>query len=849
MALWAKARQLPQYSVHLQELRAIYGEHFPIEVRSVLAHFIEENFWLNPEPQRCMTGHDQYIANLINQLIQEIENKAECSNDASEYYFGKLKLAEAAKMFRQRYSSNPIQLFNLIRRCLEMEVKCLEAAGVDLLGVIPMLPVKNSVDEIKQKIEELKRQIQEMAEDTNQLELEQSTFARLYDECTRVNAHLQQFKNHKTPTEHDQQALQYVNRKNLLEQDLNRRVAVMMELRMKITEKFTHSHQLLVQVQNQVVDDELMRWKRGQQLAGNGVPFKSSIDQIQDWCEILTDLIWTIRKNINRVSSLKQELSLEPAGVVDVLPTILSEVTKLLSSLIMSTFIIEQQPPQVMKTNTRFNTTVRLLVGNKLDIVKLPVHVKVAIISETQANMLIMHDKMFKGGDSSGDISNNTCAMEYHHSSRQLSATFRNMQLKRIKRAEKKGSESVMDEKFALFYQSQFSIGDGELVFQVWTLSLPVVVIVHGNQEPNAWATVTWDNAFSEPGRTPFQVPDKVPWSKMRETLSQKFKQATGRGLSEENLEFLAEKAFRGNYSEAANYMLSWPQFCKEPLIDRNFTFWEWFFAVMKLTREHLRGPWMDGAIMGFVKKKEAEDMLASCLAGTFLLRFSDSELGGITIAFISGKLNHTKHNCAYLHAPSLIESQEVFSLQPFTTRDFQVRSLADRIGDLIHLTHLFPDTLKDFYFQKYYTPYQEQARQPNGYIKPTLVTQVLGLSHSYNATPQHTMYMSPNSIRNAAMSPNSIRNTTVSPNSIRNVAMSPNSISNTAISPNSIRNSAMSPNLIRNTPSVVSSYSGSTVSNSTRLSGGAAFVTIACLDSLDEDSYADIDLHDIIYK
>lgn len=41
---------------------------------------------------------------------------------------------------------------------------------------------------------------------------------------------------------------------------------------------------------------------------------------------------------------------------------------------------------------------------------------------------------------------------------------------------------------------------------QIWTLSLPVVVIVHGNQEPHAWATVTWDNAFGEPGRMPFQV-------------------------------------------------------------------------------------------------------------------------------------------------------------------------------------------------------------------------------------------------------------------------------------------------------------------------------------------------------
>ncbi|KAF5305641.1 hypothetical protein FQR65_LT18686 [Abscondita terminalis] len=139
-----------------------------------------------------------------------------------------------------------------------------------------------------------------------------------------------------------------------------------------------------------------------------------------------------------------------------------------------------------------------------------------------------------------------------------------------------------------------FSVGGGELMFQVWTLSLPVVVIVHGNQEPHAWATVTWDNAFSEPGRVPFNVPDKVPWSNVAETLSLKFRAATGRPLTEENIRFLAEKAFRGNFTEP-NQMLSWAQFCKEPLSERNFTFWEWFYAVMKLTREHLRGPWVDG--------------------------------------------------------------------------------------------------------------------------------------------------------------------------------------------------------------------------------------------------------------
>ena len=44
----------------------------------------------------------------------------------------------------------------------------------------------------------------------------------------------------------------------------------------------------------------------------------------------------------------------------------------------------------------------------------------------------------------------------------------RNMHLRKIKRVEKKGTtESVMDEKFSFLFQSKFSIGGGDLVFQV----------------------------------------------------------------------------------------------------------------------------------------------------------------------------------------------------------------------------------------------------------------------------------------------------------------------------------------------------------------------------------------------
>ncbi|XP_026823730.1 signal transducer and activator of transcription 5B isoform X2 [Ooceraea biroi] len=749
MSLWAKAQQLPPEI--LQRVHSIYGDHFPIEVRHFLSAWLEEKMWSDIEPENPQ--HEQYISNIILSLIQEIENKALALQNDRDFFLAKLKLTEVAKSFRQRYAQNPMTLFRIIRHCLGTEMKVLsqvENLGGSLMNMADdrvNMMIGDAVAEIAQQVDLLRRKTFESGEDLRRMEQEQEAFALSYHECTKLNAHLQ----HLATQPQNQQSMDLEKKikrqKDQQEQLLNNKVAGLMQLRLSLIDKLKDTITRISTLQSKILDDELIRWKREQQLAGNGAAFNSNLDSIQEWCENLAELIWSTRQQIKEAERLKQKFGLEPPAIQDILPTLNSQITQLLSSLVTSTFIIEKQPPQVMKTNTRFTSTVRLLVGGKLNVHMTPPQVKVSIISEAQANALLKSDKMAKnGGEVSGEILNNTGTMEYHQATRQLSVSFRNMQLKKIKRAEKKGTESVMDEKFSLLFQSQFSVGGGELVFQVWTLSLPVVVIVHGNQEPHAWATVTWDNAFAEPGRVPFAVPDKVSWCQVAEALNVKFRSATGRLLTEENLRFLAEKAFRSNgNSNAQDYsglLLSWTQFCKEPLPERNFTFWEWFYAVMKLTREHLRAPWMDGYILGFVRKKQAEEMLATCAFGTFLMRFSDSELGGITIAWCGGKGDTTTCQTTDQVRSDQSTVEQVFMLQPFTSKDFAIRSLADRVFDLQHLLYLYPDIAKDQAFSKYYTPFNEnQSTSTNGYVKPLLVTHVPGWSAPGQGgqTPSHS--------------------------------------------------------------------------------------------------------------
>lgn len=168
-----------------------------------------------------------------------------------------------------------------------------------------------------------------------------------------------------------------------------------------------------------------------------------------------------------------------------------------------------------------------------------------------------------------------------------------------------------------------------------------MVVIVHSNQKTHALATVTWDNAFSEPVREPFAVTNEVPWFRVAEVLGMMFKSATGRALTPENLRFLEEKAFENSdhapNQEYYNQILTWSAFAKENMHDRNFTFWEWFNSMLKLTKKHLTKPWSRGGIHGFLSRSQAEKMLDSKPSGTFLIIFSEFDLGAVSVAWVEG--------------------------------------------------------------------------------------------------------------------------------------------------------------------------------------------------------------------
>ena len=89
-------------------------------------------------------------------------------------------------------------------------------------------------------------------------------------------------------------------------------------------------------VQENVLDEELMQWKKDQRKFGFSASDKLKI--IKKWCEDLADIICNLRQLVKQLEELM------PSNEVK---SLLQKILTLLQNLVAGTFIIEQQPQQV----------------------------------------------------------------------------------------------------------------------------------------------------------------------------------------------------------------------------------------------------------------------------------------------------------------------------------------------------------------------------------------------------------------------------------------------------------------------------------------------------------------------
>lgn len=698
MSLWQQVQQLPE--PYITEVQKYYENSLlPFEVRHCLSEWIESIKWDD------IGENDENVAKYyLQELLTAIESKIpEFSN---EYFTIRLKLENAKKDLLKLYNNDSFKFIRVVKKCLAMEQTLVEChKGQNTFSPPPsFISDKNS--ERNKIFIKLKQMTQQTAADVQNLQQIQESFILQYQNYNVSTEKLKELR--KEESEHVKAGEQMLAQ---MKSEISNKCKELNAFRNTLLAKHTETYEALSKLTMEILEKDLTDWLRKQQLHGTTGETEEQIDDIQNWCSQLAELIWENRQQIKKSINMYKQCN---SGSTDYMP-VNDLITDLLSQLVTRTFIVLKQPNQILKKDSgRFSASVTLLVGKTLNVDKNPPEVTATLISEQEASQLTSKFDVNSNG-TTGSILNNTGTMELI-SDRFMTVTFRNMQLKKVKRTERKTSEAVTEEKFALFFNTNFRVLGEDLNFFVWTVSNPVVVTVHGNQECKAMATILWDNHFAEPLRVRFKVPDEVPWVLCAELLSCKFKNDVGVYLKEQDLQYLATKLFDGTIDDDfSEHCVTWNQFSKENMKKKNFTFWEWFHAIVKLTKEQLLDLYKDNCIAGFIGKQQAQQMLLQKKQGTFLLRFSDNQIGGITIAWLG-----TNEGSPF-----------VWNLCPYDLNKLKIRSLAQRIHDLNDLLYLYPDSLKTEIFNKYLEKETDKQDKmlAHGYVPTMLKDHIQGVA------------------------------------------------------------------------------------------------------------------------
>ncbi|XP_037050734.1 signal transducer and activator of transcription 5A-like [Bradysia coprophila] len=673
MATWNSLISHP----HFHQIKTAYNDHFPIEVRFVCANWIEERMKTELNNDINDTEIKEIATDFLCALIQELQQEKLHLKRVDQLSI-QYRLNAAIECYKN-HLSHPFAVYKQIRDTVAYELR--------VLGVFSENLLKFGVDEeaidIVRKLNVLKSDVLTIKEKQTNYKHEIENYKCLeYRETTtqmiEVNNDLEQERRLVVLQDYQGRKFQAMENIKACAIDLNQGIS---DVILQIDS-----------VQKLLVLSRLDKWHRSQALAGNGAPLnKNSLDEMQLWFEKLAEIIWTTRCCIQSTCAINSITFSDANGVIE---QAYKDVTCLLVNLIESGFVVEDQPPQIMKPDVNFKTTVRLLTAN------LGIHLNhpsVAVSLFAESPM----DSPCRSKCQTYEILNNTGKLEDQSSTHHLTCTFNNMKLEKFKRSGKKDPHYVTEKKYALLFESAFQTA-GDLTINVSAKTLPIVIVVHTNQEPQSWATIFWDNAFAEIHRQPFKVVDKVRCSQLFSALSTKFESETNKCLTADCFKYLHEKLFEADYNDE-DRLISWAQFCKVPLLGRKFTFWQWFYSAMKLVKHHAQEAWSDGFIIGFINKQETIAKLQNCQAGTFLVRFSESELGGISIAWVDTAL-----------------PRSTVMLEPYFSDDLKKRSLADRIRDLDQCVTLYPNIPKGLAFNRHYSRLVVK-HDKSGYVRSVL--------------------------------------------------------------------------------------------------------------------------------
>ncbi|XP_078545223.1 signal transducer and activator of transcription 2 isoform X8 [Lissotriton helveticus] len=683
---------------HEQVLHLYSSEVLPMEVRQYLAAWIESQDW-NHAQREASVARVQ-LQNLLEHLDYQYNRFTQEHNIVERRSILKFK-----QEIQARYQERPVELAQIIFCVLEEERKIISAAKdaeqslTEHTSNITM--VNQRQQELDHRVMEMKQKVQVIGQEVKSLEEQQEMF----------DFRFKTFQAQVTSNQPIGQKMKIILQDMLNNLDRSRK-----EILARLQELLGRCETLV-----HFLEEELVEWMRRQQEACIGAPVDVSLSLLENWFTGTVEAFFQLRHLLKDLADLPEKVSYENDPLRTGAVILQQRVHELLTCLLKRAFVVEDQPcmtfpckrPLVLRTSVRFSVSTRLLV--KLQELNHSLKVTVSIdknppstkgyrkfnVLGTLDKVLAMDDVQKKG----------------------LVADFKFLTLKEQRAgAGGKGSKGINDglvteELHQIHFSMQFKYQDLELNLE--TSTLPLVIISNVSQQSSSWASVIWFNLLSTETKnlTFFSNPPVAVWTRLADALSWQFSTTTKRGLNSDQLSMLAEKLC-GPHPKPDS-QVKWTRFAKENVSGFNFSFWTWFDGVLELVKTHLEDIWNDGWIMGFVSRKKEKLLLKTKMAGTFLLRFSEScKDGAITFSWVEFQTNG---------------DPTVRSVVPYTKRDLSsiplpeiVRSFQTLVEENIpetSLLYLYPDIPKEKAFGKYYAEYNEECMEEyRRYMKRRLI-------------------------------------------------------------------------------------------------------------------------------
>ncbi|XP_062258964.1 signal transducer and activator of transcription 4 isoform X2 [Platichthys flesus] len=703
MSQW---KQIQQLEIRLLEhVDYLYDDNFPMDIRQGLASWIESQDWDTAATDESMAAAQ------FNNLLSQMERV----RSQEQNFLQRHNMKIIQQQLQIKYTTNPTVMARVISTCLREERRILSSACMQEQGPLEK-SLQNSVaferqTNLDNRVGIIRGSVQMMDQAVKHIEDIQDDFDFRYK---TLQSRESSDRNSEAMKLEVMRLQEMLNRLDFKRKEIVSKMDVVVK---EIDDLMTSQ-----------LNPELQDWKRRQQVAAIGGPLLTSLDQLQSWLSLTAQSLFHVKRQLDKLGELVVKVTYESDPIPLQKPQLEERVKYLLYHLIKSSFVVEKQPcmpthpqkPLIIKTGVQFTTKVRLLV-------KLPE-------VDYQLKVKTIFDKDLPPGRVRQFfiLTNNTKVMDIEdYSNGCLSVDFRHLQLKEKKYINgTKGSEgllSVTEELHSLSFEACFTVQG--LTIDLETCSLPLVVISNVSQLPGGWASVMWYNLLTHEPRNLafFGNPPRASWSQLSEVLSWQFSTFAGRGLNKEQLNMLGEKLL-GQHVSCNDYHVSWSKFSKENISGKPFGFWMWLDSILELIKKHLLPVWNENYIMGFVSKELERSLLKDRERGTFLLRFSESHLGGITFTWVEHSDNgEVKFNSVEPYTKNRL------SALPFADiiRDYKV--ISDGVVPENPLKFLYPDIPKDEAFGRLYN---SQPSKVTPYITSTLIPISELRSHTSTSSP-----------------------------------------------------------------------------------------------------------------